>query len=213
MDAMHVDEPEKTKGIDAEYLSGRRFPYQEDISLARGRRPADAATPGEDINWLEDIELLEEDGMPGGLRPLLELVHQDLLPDPRRARERDRPQGADHAPAVGQLLRHPAEGEALPSSRSPSSGRGSPARRRSARTTSRPCSRAGSRPRTDGARPQPSPAVARASTSGCTGPLPASRRRAPQIASVQPESATASSRKTGPVGTWAVKRYERPALR
>src|SRR5262245_12762253 len=23
-----------------------------------------AATPGEDINWLEDIELLEEDGMP-----------------------------------------------------------------------------------------------------------------------------------------------------
>jgi hypothetical protein len=28
-----VKEPEKIFGIDAEYLSGRRFPYQEDISL------------------------------------------------------------------------------------------------------------------------------------------------------------------------------------
>ena len=38
-------EPDKVFGIDAEYLSGRRFPYQEDISLV-----ADidlmAATPG-----------------------------------------------------------------------------------------------------------------------------------------------------------------------
>jgi hypothetical protein len=56
-------EPEKIRSIDAEYLSGRRFPYQED--------PAEledvdllAATPGEDLNWLEDVELLEEDGMP-----------------------------------------------------------------------------------------------------------------------------------------------------
>ncbi len=30
---MSVHEPDKTTGIDAEYLSGRRFPYQEDISL------------------------------------------------------------------------------------------------------------------------------------------------------------------------------------
>jgi len=56
-------EPEKTTGIDAEYLSGHRFPYQEDASLV-----ADvdlmAATPGDDINWLEDVELLMEDGMP-----------------------------------------------------------------------------------------------------------------------------------------------------
>src|SRR5579875_1374611 len=57
------DEPEKVYAIDAEYLSGRRFPYQEDISLV-----ADvdliAATPGEDINWLEDVTLLSEDGVP-----------------------------------------------------------------------------------------------------------------------------------------------------
>ena len=35
------DEPEKIVGIDSEYLSGRRFPYQEDPSL------------------LEDVDLLE----------------------------------------------------------------------------------------------------------------------------------------------------------
>lgn len=49
--------------LDAETLSGRRFPYQEDIALVE---PIDliAATPGADINWLEDVTLLEEDGMP-----------------------------------------------------------------------------------------------------------------------------------------------------
>ena len=56
-------EPEKIVSIDAEYLSGKRFPYQEDISLI-----ADvdlmAATPGDDLNWLEDITLLEEEGVP-----------------------------------------------------------------------------------------------------------------------------------------------------
>jgi len=56
-------EPEKVFAIDAEYLSGRRMPYQEDISLV-----ADidliAATPGQDINWLEDITLLAEEGVP-----------------------------------------------------------------------------------------------------------------------------------------------------
>ena len=39
-------EPEKITSIDAEYLSGRRFPYQEDIAL------------------VEDVELLEEEGTP-----------------------------------------------------------------------------------------------------------------------------------------------------
>ena len=44
--ADEVREPEKVVSIDAEYLSGKRFPYQEDISL------------------IEDIELLEEEGTP-----------------------------------------------------------------------------------------------------------------------------------------------------
>ena len=56
-------EPDKVVAIDAEYLSGRRFPYQEDIALVEDVDLA-AATPGEDINWLEDVTLLEEEGSP-----------------------------------------------------------------------------------------------------------------------------------------------------
>ena len=49
--------------IDSEDLAGRRFPYQEDMSLIEDVDLL-AATPGEDINWLEDITLLEEEGVP-----------------------------------------------------------------------------------------------------------------------------------------------------
>jgi len=49
--------------IDAEELAGRRFPYQEDISLLDDIDLL-ALTPGEDLNWLEDIHLLQEDGVP-----------------------------------------------------------------------------------------------------------------------------------------------------
>ena len=60
---MSVHEPEKTTGLDAEYLAGRRFPYQEDIALLDDIDLL-AATPGPDLNWLEDVALLEEDGVP-----------------------------------------------------------------------------------------------------------------------------------------------------
>ena len=60
---MSVHEPDKTYGIDAEYLSGHRFSYQEDMSEVEDI-DLEAATPGGDINWLEDIELLEEEGVP-----------------------------------------------------------------------------------------------------------------------------------------------------
>ena len=60
---MSVHEPDKTFGLDAEYLSGRRFAYQEDIAEVEDI-DLEAATPGGDINWLEDIELLAEDGVP-----------------------------------------------------------------------------------------------------------------------------------------------------
>ena len=56
-------EPEKKVALDAEYLAGRRFAYQEDLALVEDVDLL-AATPGDDINWLEDIELLEEDGVP-----------------------------------------------------------------------------------------------------------------------------------------------------
>ena len=49
--------------LDAEYLAGRRFPYQEDVALVEDI-DLEAATPGGDINWLEDVELLSEDGVP-----------------------------------------------------------------------------------------------------------------------------------------------------
>ena len=61
--ADEVREPEKVISIDAEYLSGHRFPYQEDISLVEDI-DLEAATPGKDLNWLEDVDLLEEEGTP-----------------------------------------------------------------------------------------------------------------------------------------------------
>jgi hypothetical protein len=56
-------EPEKIVSIDAEYLSGRRLSYQEDISEVQDI-DLEASTPGGDLNWLEDIHLLEENGTP-----------------------------------------------------------------------------------------------------------------------------------------------------
>ena len=53
----------RTVAIDAEVLAGKRFAYQEDMSLVE-HIDLLAATPGQDINWLEDITLLEEDGVP-----------------------------------------------------------------------------------------------------------------------------------------------------
>jgi hypothetical protein len=58
-----VSGPEKIVAIDAEELSGQRYRYQEDIGLVEAI-DLDAATPGQDINWLEDIELLQEEGTP-----------------------------------------------------------------------------------------------------------------------------------------------------
>jgi hypothetical protein len=60
---MSVSEPEKKIALDAEYLAGHRFPYQEDLALVEDV-DLDVATPGPDLNWLEDVELLEEDGVP-----------------------------------------------------------------------------------------------------------------------------------------------------
>ena len=58
-----MDEPRKSTQLDAEELSGRRFPYQEDITLVEDVDLLEA-TPGADINWLEDVTLLAEEGVP-----------------------------------------------------------------------------------------------------------------------------------------------------
>ena len=56
-------EPEKKVAIDAEFLAGHGFPYQRDIALVEDVDLL-AATPGDDLNWLEDVDLLQEDGVP-----------------------------------------------------------------------------------------------------------------------------------------------------
>jgi hypothetical protein len=58
-----IHEPEKQIALDAEYLAGQRFPYQEDLALVDDVDLL-AATPGADLNWLEDVELLQEDEIP-----------------------------------------------------------------------------------------------------------------------------------------------------
>jgi hypothetical protein len=58
-----MQEPQKSQSIDAEFLAGKRFPYQEDIALIENV-DLEAATPGGDINWLEDVTLLQEMGVP-----------------------------------------------------------------------------------------------------------------------------------------------------
>ncbi|MFN8205240.1 MAG: hypothetical protein U0S48_21995 [Solirubrobacteraceae bacterium] len=54
---------QKIVTLDAEFLSGKRFSYQESMAEVEDVDLV-AATPGEDINWLEDVTLLEEDGVP-----------------------------------------------------------------------------------------------------------------------------------------------------
>ena len=58
-----MQEPTKRIALDAEELAGHSFPYQKDLGLLDDVDLL-AATPGEDINWLEDVELLQEDGVP-----------------------------------------------------------------------------------------------------------------------------------------------------
>ena len=98
-------------GIDTEELTGRTFPYQFDRSLVEDVDLI-AATPGEDINWLEDIHLMYEDGVPAVFDRYTNAFLKIHFEIPRRPGGRVRPQGADQAPAGGQLLRDLAEAQA-----------------------------------------------------------------------------------------------------
>jgi len=49
--------------LDAEAMAGHSFSYQHDITEVDGIDLM-AVTPGKDLNWLEDIELLHEEGVP-----------------------------------------------------------------------------------------------------------------------------------------------------
>ena len=93
-------EPQKIQSIDAEYLSGRRFPYQEDISLIDDV-DLDAATPGQDINWLEDVELLIEEGTPAVFDRYSNSFLKIYFPIP---------EGREHEIARKVLIKHLQEG-------------------------------------------------------------------------------------------------------
>ena len=126
-----VREPEKIAQHRRRVPVGPALPLPGGHRGARRRRPA-GRHPGRGHQLARGRHAARGGGRPGGVRPLLELVHQDLLRDPRGARGRDRPQGADQAPAVGQLLRHRAEGGAreVPPARARPVGRGLAHRRR-----------------------------------------------------------------------------------
>ena len=130
--------------LDAEVLAGRRF-YQEDIALVESV-DLEAATPGEDINWLEDVELLEEEGVPAVFDRYSNSFLRIYFPIP---------EGREHEIARKVLITHLQSGNSYGIQlkeqhckfRSRSSAPGSRARRRSGRIGSRPSSKAGSRPR------------------------------------------------------------------
>ena len=117
-----------------------------------------AATPGEDINWLEDITLLDEDGVPAVFDRYSNSFLKIYF---------DIPAGREDELARKVLIRHLQSGNSygivlkeqpheVPAARARAVGRG--LARRSAPTGRRRCSRAGSRPRTERQRPPwPSP--------------------------------------------------------
>ena len=100
---------------------GRRFPYQEDMSLVEDVDLL-AATPGEDINWLEDITLLEEDGVPAVFDRYSNSFLKIYFDIPAGREDEIARKVLIKPPAVGQLLRDRAQGRSTRSSRSPSSG-------------------------------------------------------------------------------------------
>ena len=118
-------EPDKVQGIDAEFLAGHRFPYQEDLSLVEDVDLL-AATPGEDINWLEDIALLEEDGVPAVFDRYSNAFLKIYFPIPAgREDEIARKVLVKHLQS-GQLVRDPAQGapHEVPAARARPLGRG-----------------------------------------------------------------------------------------
>ena len=131
--------------LDAEELAGHRFPYQEDRSLRRGHRPR-CAHAGRGPQLARGHPPARGGRQARRLRPLLELVPEDLLRDPGGSRGRDGAQGADEASDRGQLLRDPAQGRSTRSSPSRSSGRGWRVPRPSGPTGSPPRWRAGRSP-------------------------------------------------------------------
>ena len=78
-------EPEKQQGLDAEYRRSGGSPTRRTSLLVEDVDPL-AATPGEDINWLEDITLLQEEGVPAVFDRYSNSFLRIYFPIPRGAR-------------------------------------------------------------------------------------------------------------------------------
>ena len=89
--------------IDAEYLAGSAVPLPGG-HVARGRHRSARRHPGPGHQLARGRDAAGGGRRAGRVRPLFELVPQDLLPDSAGARGRAGPQGADQAPPGGQLV-------------------------------------------------------------------------------------------------------------
>ena len=119
-----------------DHLDRRGVPLRQAVPLpggplaGRGRRP-DGGDPGQGHQLARGHHAARRGRRAGGLRPLLQLVPEDLLRHPRGPGGRARAQGADQAPAVRQLLRDRAQVAAreVPAAGARVVGRGLPDRR------------------------------------------------------------------------------------
>src|SRR5215475_12790808 len=95
-------------GIDTEELTGRTFPYQFDRSLVDDVDLI-AATPGKDLNWLEDVHLMYEDGVPAVFDRYTNAFLKIHFEIPEGREDEYARKVRDQHLARGQLLRHLAQ--------------------------------------------------------------------------------------------------------
>src|SRR4051794_1961124 len=88
------------QGIDTEELTGRTFPYQFDRSLADDVDLM-AATPGDALNWLEEVYLMAEAGVPAVF---------DRYPNPSLKLHFEIPAGREDEYARKVLITHLQQG-------------------------------------------------------------------------------------------------------
>ena len=141
------EEPEKIFSIDAEYLVGAAVPVPGGHRRSSRTSTCSPRRPGEDINWLEDVTLLVEDGVPAVFDRYSNSFLKIYFPIP---------EGREDEIARKVLICHLQSGnsygivlKARAREVPPAGARahGSRARRRSGPTGSRRCSRAGRRRR------------------------------------------------------------------
>ena len=90
-----VREPEKVVFIDAELPVRQALSHTRRTFRSSRTSTWTPATPGKDLNWLEDVELLEEEGTPAVFDRYSNSFLRIYFPIPKGREDADRPQGAD----------------------------------------------------------------------------------------------------------------------